>query len=231
MSSSTKLSVDLTVEAEDPLVPAPEQITALLAGAPWQRFAVLGDSIAAGTGDRSPGYAPTGWADRVAANLASVNPTLAYRNTGRIGATSGQVIDRQLSEILDFAPDLVHVSCGGNDLFTAGGNVDQLRENLSTILTALAATGAQLSIFTMADVWDVERMAPMRPMRSQMMVLNEVLRAVADEFDAVLTDFWTHPLRSRPELMSADLIHFTTSGHAVVAGEVARSLAARIDRA
>jgi lysophospholipase L1-like esterase len=222
--------VEFSAEADDPLVLPPEQAVALLAGAPWQRFAVLGDSIAAGTGDPSPGYAPTGWAERVAAHLASVNPTLAYRNTGRIGATSGQVIDRQLTEILEFGPDLVHLSCGGNDLFTAGGDVDQLHKNLSTILTALAATGAQLSIFTVADVWSVERMAPMRAMRPQMIVLNEVVRAVAAEFDAVLTEFWNHPLRSRPELMSADLIHFTTSGHAVVAGEVVRSLASRIDR-
>lgn len=230
MSSSTPLSVKFTVEADDPLVLAPEQTAALLAGAPWQRFAVLGDSIAAGTGDRSPGYAPTGWADRVAADLAAVNPTLTYRNTGRIGATSSQVIDRQLSDILDFAPDLVHVSCGGNDLFTAGGDVDQLHENLSTILTALAATGAQLSIFTMADVWEVERMAPMRGMRPRMIALNEVLRSLATDFEAVLTELWNHPLRSRPKLMSADLIHFTTSGHAVVASEVVRSLAPLIDR-
>ncbi|WP_410875038.1 SGNH/GDSL hydrolase family protein [Nocardia sp. A7] len=230
MSSSTPLSVRFPAEADDPLVLAPEQTAALLAGAPWQRFAVLGDSIAAGTGDPSPGYAPTGWADRVAADLTAVNPTLAYRNTGRIGATSGQVIDRQLAEILDFAPDLVHLSCGGNDLFTAGGDVDRLSENLSIILTALAATGAQLSIFTMADVWSVERMAPMRAMRPRMIALNEVLRAVAAEFGAALTELWNHPLRSRPELMSADLIHFTTSGQAVLASEVVKSLASRIDR-
>ncbi|MFC9664350.1 SGNH/GDSL hydrolase family protein [Nocardia sp. NPDC127606] len=230
MSSSTPLSVQFSAEADDPLVLAPEQAATLLAGAPWQRFAVLGDSIAAGTGDPSPGYAPTGWADRVAAHLTSANPTLSYRNTGRIGATSAQVIDRQLAEILEFAPDLAHVSCGGNDLFTAGGDVDQLHTNLSTILTALAATGAQLSIFTVADAWSVERMAPMRAMRPQMIAFNEVVRAVAAEFDAVLTEFWNHPLQSRPELMSADLIHFTTSGHAVVAGEVVRSLASLINR-
>ncbi len=230
MSSSTPLSVQFAAETADPLVLAPEHTAVLLTGAPWQRFAVLGDSIAAGTGDASPGYAPLGWADRVAADLTSANPTLTYLNTGRIGATSGQVIDRQLPKILEFAPDLVHLSCGGNDLFTAGGDVDQLRENLSTILTALAATGAQLSIFTMADVWAVERMAPMRAMRPRMIALNQVLRAVAAEFGAVLTELWNHPLQSRPELMSADLIHFSTSGHAVLASEVVKSLASRIDR-
>ncbi|PKV77217.1 SGNH/GDSL hydrolase family protein [Nocardia fluminea] len=230
MSSSTPLSLRFPAEADDPLVLAPERTAALLAGAPWQRFAVLGDSIAAGTGDPSPGYAPIGWADRVAAALTAVNPALVYRNTGRIGATSDQVLDRQLAETVEFAPDLVHLSCGGNDLFTAGGDVDRLHRNLSTILTALAATGAQLSLFTVADVWSVERMAPMRAMRPQMIALNEVVRAVAAEFGAVLTEFWNHPLRSRPELMSVDLIHFTTSGHAVVASEVVRSLATLIDR-
>ncbi|MFC4127583.1 SGNH/GDSL hydrolase family protein [Nocardia rhizosphaerae] len=229
MSSITPLPAPYT-ETDDPLVLPREQAIALLDGAPWQRFAVLGDSIAAGTGDPSPGYHPTGWADRVAAALTAVNPGLAYRNSGRVGATSTQVRHRQLPEILAFAPDLVHISCGGNDLFEAGGDPNRLHDNLSAVFAALAATGAQLSTFTVADVWEVERMAPMRPMRDRMATMNEVIRTVAADYDAVLTEFWDHPVRTRPTLMSADLIHFTTSGHAVVAAEVVRSLAARVDR-
>ncbi|MEU5405398.1 SGNH/GDSL hydrolase family protein [Nocardia asteroides] len=229
MTSTTPLS-DPYTEADDPLLLSRAQAVALLDGAPWQRFAVLGDSIAAGTGDPSPGYAATGWADRVAAVLSSVNPALVYRNTGRIGATSTQVRERQLPQVLEFAPDLVHVSCGGNDLFEAGGDPNRLHDNLSAMFEELAAIGAQLSVFTVADVWEVERMAPMRPMRERMAAMNEVVRAVATEYDAVLTEFWDHPVRTRPTLMSADLIHFTTSGHAVVATEVVRSLARRVDR-
>lgn len=229
MTSTTPLS-DPYTEADDPLLLSRAQAVALLDGAPWQRFAVLGDSIAAGTGDPSPGYAATGWADRVAAVLSSVNPALVYRNTGRIGATSTQVRERQLPQVLEFAPDLVHVSCGGNDLFEAGGDPNRLHDNLSAMFEELAAIGARLSVFTVADVWEVERMAPMRPMRERMAAMNEVVRAVATEYDAVLTEFWDHPVRTRPTLMSADLIHFTTSGHAVVATEVVRSLARRVDR-
>ncbi|MBW0271098.1 GDSL family lipase [Nocardia sp. MH4] len=229
MSFTTPLSEQYT-EADDPLLLRPDEAVELLRAAPWQRFAVLGDSIAAGTGDPSPGYAARGWADRVAATLATVNPALVYRNTGRIGATSTQVRQHQLPEILEFAPDLVHISCGGNDLFEAGGDPERLRNNLSAMFAALAATGAQLSVFTVADVWAIERMAPMRPMRPRMAEMNEVVRAVAADFDAVLTEFWEHPVRTRPSLMSADLIHFTTSGHAVVATEVVRALAARLER-
>ncbi|GGN91547.1 SGNH/GDSL hydrolase family protein [Nocardia rhizosphaerihabitans] len=229
MSSTTPLSEPFT-EADDPLLLAADQAVALLRDAPWRRFAVLGDSIAAGTGDPSPGYASTGWADRVAATLSAANPALAYRNTGRVGATSTQVREHQLPGILEFAPDLVHVSCGGNDLFEAGGDPGLLRENLSAMFTALTEAGALVSVFTVADVWGVERMAPMRAMRPRMAAMNEVIRSVATEYDAVLTEFWDHPVRTRATLMSADLIHFTTSGHAVVASEVIRALARRLDR-
>ncbi|NUS91686.1 MAG: SGNH/GDSL hydrolase family protein, partial [Nocardia sp.] len=57
---------------------------------------------------------------------------------------------------------------------------------------------------------------------------NGIVGALAARYDAVFVDFWEHPLRLRPDLMSADLIHFTTSGHAVVATEMIRALAQRI---
>lgn len=215
-------------ESDDPLLIPPDTARALLDRAPWRRYAVLGDSIAQGVGDASAGYRDIGWADRVAEVLAAVAPDVAYLNTGRIGATSEQMLGEQLSRVLDFRPDLVHVSCGGNDLFHAGGDPDRLRANLDTAFSALAATGAQLCVFTVADVWDTARMAPMRPMRPRMDELNGIVRALAARYDAVLVDFWQHPLRLRPDLMSADLVHFTTSGHAVVATEMIRALARRI---
>ncbi|GGK99626.1 SGNH/GDSL hydrolase family protein [Nocardia jinanensis] len=215
-------------ESDDPMLIDPDTARALLGGAPWRRYAVLGDSIAQGVGDASAGYRDIGWSDRVAEVLTAANPGVSYLNTGRIGATSGQMLDEQLDRVLEFRPDLVHLSCGGNDLFHQGGDTDRLRANLETAFAALAAIGAQLCTFTVADVWDTGRMAPMRPMRGRMAELNEIVRALAARYDTVLVDFWEHPLRLRPDLMSADLIHFTTSGHAVVATEMIRALATRI---
>ncbi|WP_328395681.1 SGNH/GDSL hydrolase family protein [Nocardia sp. NBC_00416] len=215
-------------ETDDPMLIAPDTARALLQGAPWRRYAVLGDSIARGVGDPTPGYREIGWADRVAESLTAVNPATAYLNTGRIGATSGQMLDEQLSRVLEFRPDLVHLSCGGNDLFHQGGDAGRLRANLDTAFSALAGTGAQLCVFTVADVWDSDRMAPMRPMRARMAELNAIVREFAARYDALLVDFWEHPLRLRPDLMSDDLIHFATAGHAVVATEMIRALSARI---
>ncbi|MEV5834163.1 SGNH/GDSL hydrolase family protein [Nocardia sp. NPDC052112] len=215
---------DIRTEATDPMLLSNTAALELLADAPWQRYAVLGDSIAKGVGDPSPGYDTAGWADRVAAVLSAANPALTYLNTGRIGATSAQVRADQLPRVLDFAPDLVHLSCGGNDLFTPDGNIDELRANLDALFGALARSGAQLSTFTLADVWEAEQMAPMRPMRKRMSALNDIIRELAARYDAVLVELWDHPLRLRPDVMSADLIHFTMSGHAVVATEMVRAL-------
>jgi lysophospholipase L1-like esterase len=219
---------DVRTEANDPLLLPLDEQRRLLADAPWQRYAVLGDSIAQGVGDPSPGYEPRGWADRVAAVLAEVRPGLAYLNTGRIGATSDQVLAEQLPAVLEFRPDLVHLTCGGNDLFLAGGDLTQLRTNLDTLFGTLARTGAQVVTFTLADVWEVERMAPMRPMRDRMAALNDLVRELAARYDALLLELWDHPLRLREDLMSADLIHFSMSGHAVLASDMVRMLAGHV---
>jgi lysophospholipase L1-like esterase len=71
-------------------------------------------------------------------------------------------------------------------------------------------------------------MRPMRPMRERMSALNDLVRTMAARYDAILVEFWDHPLRLRPDVMSADLIHFTMSGHAVVASEMVRALHGRL---
>jgi len=215
-------------ESTDPMLLGPNAAGELMRGARWRRYAVLGDSIAQGIGDPSPGYLPTGWADRVVTALRAADPELHYLNTGRMGATTAQVLTHQLPRVLEFEPDLVHIICGGNDLFVPEPDLDALRANLNALFAPLAATGAQLCTFTVADVWETERMASMAPMRERMAGLNAIIRDVASAHDALLVDFWAHPLRLRPELMSSDLIHFASSGHAVVATEMIRALSTLI---
>lgn len=217
-------------ESTDPMLLDSGTARELVRGARWRRYAVVGDSIAQGVGDPSPGYLPTGWADRVVTALRTAEPELRYLNTGRMGATTAQVVEHQLPRVLEFEPDLVHIICGGNDMFLPEPDLDALRANLDALFAPLASTGAQLCTFTVADVWEIERMAAMAPVRARMAELNAIIRDVAAGYDALLVDFWAHPLRLRPELMSSDLIHFTTSGHAVVATEMIRALSTLIPR-
>ncbi|MBH0121645.1 SGNH/GDSL hydrolase family protein [Rhodococcus sp. CX] len=214
-------------EATDPMcLPAATQ-AALLADAPWSRYAVMGDSIAEGIGDPSPGYATSPWADRVAAALRATHPDLAYLNTGRMGATSGQVVATQLSPVLDFAPDLIHITCGSNDLWSARPDLRRTADNLESLFAAAHDTGATVTTLTLADAFVGDDMLALR---DGVMAVNDLVRTLAAQYDAVLLDLWQHPLRLRPELLSADRIHFTMTGHAVLATEMVRALHARMSQ-
>ncbi len=63
--------------------------------------------------------------------------------------------------------------------------------------------------------------------------LNDIVGGRATRYDAVLVELRDHPLRLRPDVMSADLIHFTMSGHAVLDHEngARTTPAAAIERA
>ncbi|MGW6375349.1 SGNH/GDSL hydrolase family protein [Rhodococcus sp. NPDC055112] len=218
----------IRTEATDPMCLEAEEIRILLTDAPWSRFAVMGDSIAKGIGDPSPGYETAAWADRVAAGLKSARPDVSYLNTGRMGATSAEVLDEQLQTVLDFEPDLVHITFGGNDLWLPDADLDAMARNLETAFSAAHRSGAQISTLALADVFVGRRM---QPMRDRIAHLNDVTRGLAATYDAILVDLWGHPLRLRPDLMSADRIHFTMSGYAVVASEMVRALHDRLARA
>lgn len=209
-------------EATDPMCLPADAARALLAEAPWRRYAVLGDSIAQGVGDPSPGYAPVPWADRVAEALG---PELTYLNTGKMGATSREVIDTQLQRVLDFRPDLVHISGGANDLWAPDADLEVTARNLDALFAAVDSIGARTAIFTIADVFVGSRM---QAVRARFAAYNDVVREVASRYDSIVVELWNHPLRHRPDVLSADRIHFTMVGHAVAATEMIMALSSRL---
>ena len=208
-------------EATDPFTLSESAAAAMLQAVPFRRFAVIGDSTAAGTGDPWPGYATTPWADRLARWLLAAHPRTDYLNTGVMGAVIAEVTAQQLPTLEAFHPDLVHITCGGNDLFLREARLPDVEAALDDLCARVAATGARLSMFTLADSF-TGRMAPLRPLFAG---CADAVRRVAHRHDAVLTEFWDHPARLRPDWLSADLIHLTMAGHAVVAAEIAKNLA------
>lgn len=209
-------------EETDPFCLSPARAVQLLAGAPWRRFAVAGDSLAAGTGDPSPGYTNLPWADRVANVLRRVRPELAYLNTGTIGATAAGTLDRQMGEIVAFGPDLLHIACGANDLFRRRPDFDAVERTARRVFESAAGTGARLTTFTLGRAFHVPAVADFE---QRVRTLNGLTVRLAEEYDAVLVDMWDHPLNARPDLLSADRIHFSTSGQAVLASEMVKALA------
>jgi lysophospholipase L1-like esterase len=188
---------------------------------------VIGDSLSAGTGGPCPGYEALGWPDRVARVLRLVRPELEYLNTAAIGATTAQVLETQGDSIVEFGPDLLHVSCGANDVVRRQPDFDEIERTLRQMYDLAAGTGAQLTTFTLGRAYVV----PVFPDWSERIVrLNSIVRALAAEYGALVIEFWDHPVNDRDNLLSEDRVHFSASGQAVMAAEVIKGLAGVLGR-
>ncbi|WP_433227182.1 SGNH/GDSL hydrolase family protein [Microtetraspora malaysiensis] len=208
-------------EESDPFCLSAASATRLLTDAPWRRFASMGDSLAAGTGDPSPGYANLGWPDRLAGILRRVRPDLAYLNAAKIGATTTKTLANQVGPVLEFGPDLIHISCGANDIWRPDPDLAEIGRNLRRIFERASETGAQLTTFTLGSAFVVPRFPDWH---DRVRALNDITRELAATHAAVLVDMWSHPVNSRPNLLSADRVHFSTSGQAVMASELVKGL-------
>jgi hypothetical protein len=94
---------------------------------------------------------------------------------------------------------------------------------LEAMLAAFAASGAHVVTFTFPDVARIIPIA--RPLRPRVLDFNERVRVVARRHGALLVDAFPHPVTTDPRLWSADRIHATPLGHALIAAAAAHTLA------
>ncbi|MEU8032861.1 SGNH/GDSL hydrolase family protein [Streptomyces sp. NPDC049099] len=214
-------------EATDPFCLDDAEAVALLTGAPWGRYGVIGDSLSAGTGDPTPGYRDQGWSDRVAGVLRSVRPDLEYLNVSEIGATTAGTLKNQAARMVEFCPDLLHLPCGANDIVRRSPDFGETERTLRQMYDLAKGTGALLTTFTLGRAYVVP-VFPDWPERIAR--VNEIVRGLAAEYDAIVVDMWDHPVNDRDNLLSEDRIHFSTSGQAVMAAEVVKKLAGSLER-
>lgn len=218
-------------EADDPYCLGDGEAATLLAGHPWRRFAVLGDSAAQGIGELVDGYSPLSWADRVAAELRSADRTdLAYRNFGERNLRAAQVRERQLDAAREFGPDLAAVMCGGNDAFDPRYDPDAVDREIGAIVTALRHAGAEVmtvSTFVLPNYTVVP--AGLRAgVTKRLHVLGERVRAVGVELGTVHVHLTSHPASMDPSIQSSDGLHGNGRSHAIAAAEAVRALGAHL---
>jgi len=222
-------------ELADPDCLRPGESAELLAGHPWRRFVVLGDSVANGPTEPVEGFSRLRWTDRVAAELRAASPPLRYLNLGVSGLLTREVRTGQLADALAFEPDLALVLCGGNDAFRrgyAGAVADGVAAELSAMLAQLRAAGAQLATIGLFDV-SHSPAVPERfrlELRERLALLAEHARQLARRHDTVHSDLSRHRRTADPTLYSGDGRHGNARSDAIAAAELVRRLGDRLRR-
>ncbi|MEY2442634.1 MAG: hypothetical protein QOJ46_2060 [bacterium] len=215
-------------EARDPYCIDDEQADLLLAGAPWRRLVVIGDSLAEGVGDESPGYRSSPWAQRIADALRRLQPELEFANLSRRGLRAAEVRAEQLQRACAFEPDLAGVICGGNDLLVETFDAGAVEAELDAIVAPLRQAGADVITWTLQDITRAWPVLAEGPLLERLVALNDAVRAVSARHGAILVDQWTSPWCAEQEIYSADFKHSSMRGHAVVAAATIRRLGAHL---
>jgi lysophospholipase L1-like esterase len=212
-------------EAQDPHVLSPEEQSELLAGHPWSRFAVLGDSIALGMGDPTEGYVTATWGGRVAAALARERGGVTYANLAQHGAKAADIRDSQLGPALDHEPDLVALIGGGNDcLFAEEFDIAPVKAALDDIVVALTETGTTVVTYETVDFPGAFPDSAFEEFNRRLLDLYAATREIARDRGALHVDCYTQPWSSERYLFSEDLQHPTMRAQALAASMTIRVL-------
>jgi lysophospholipase L1-like esterase len=179
----------------------------------WRRYIALGDSFTEGLSDPDPARPGEfrGWADRLAAHLATATEDdVEYANLAIRGRLMRQVVDEQVPVALEAKPDLVSLVAGGNDLMRPGADPDELAATLEDAVVRLRAAGADVLLATGVDT----RQTPiLRRVRGKIAIFNAHIWSIAARSGAVVLDQWGAQWMQDWRMWDVDRIHLTDEGH------------------
>jgi lysophospholipase L1-like esterase len=161
---------------------------------PLKRYAALGDSFTAG----AAGAGVPSFGDRLASILRDASPALEYVKLAAAGATTVEVLQRQLPVAIERRPDVVTLVCGGNDALLAvrpdvRGHMAAFEEMLSGLREGLPD-----AVVVTATTPDPGRFLPLRPRTAARISraierINLATLAAAARHGVPCLDFAAHP--------------------------------------
>jgi len=189
------------------------------------RYVAIGDSFTEGLGDTMPDGTQRGWADLVAAGLASgEKQTIQYANLAIRGRLLEPIVTEQLDAALalDPQPTLLSLNGGGNDMMRPGSDMSRLVTLTRQALQRCADAGVRVLLLSGAD--PSERLPFGTMMRRRGEMLTEAIRPFAKEFDLTFVDVFHDREIRRAAYWSPDRLHLNAAGHRRVAGLVLTAL-------
>jgi lysophospholipase L1-like esterase len=198
------------------------------AAAAYQRFVALGDSFTEGLSDvaRSDGR-PRGWADRLAAALASLEPDFDYANLAVRGKLLGQVMGDQATRLpgLLVTPSrtLVSFHAGANDVLRPRSDLPDLRSEYELAVRQLVSHGAPVMVFTVIPRAGGSGRTAAR-LAARFAAFNEGVYACVDRYHLILVDLASLSALQDRRLWNEDRLHLAPEGHRRVAAAALAAL-------
>ena len=188
---------------------------------PALRIVALGDSSITAPGVEDLDNA---WVRRIALALADI-----YRveliSVAVGGAKACDVVEGQLAEAVELAPDIAILSVGANDAIRAA-SPRQYRKKVRRILSGLDQVGAATVVLGVGDLGSIPRLpAMLRPFLTKRAAeFNEAAAAVTAKFPRAVKVATSGPLSTAfwddPGLFAGDQFHVGDEGHAIFAEQI-----------
>lgn len=164
---------------------------------PWQfadntRYMAMGDSLVAGYGaiPATQGYAYLLYKEGVFDKI----PNTLLSNVGLIGATSQDVLDKQVPLAIDpFVPTVITLTVGGNDLASILTGADpatvlgNFQANLTNILFQLRTALPEAEIYV-SNLYDIPEIPGATPV---VLLFNGIVDGVASAFGVPVADVFS----------------------------------------
>ncbi|GGP76712.1 SGNH/GDSL hydrolase family protein [Saccharothrix coeruleofusca] len=189
------------------------------------RYVAIGDSFTEGVGDELPDGSPRGWADLVAAGLASaLGQTVQYANLAIRGRLLEPIVTEQLDAALALspAPTLISLNGGGNDMMRPGMDERQLVALTERAVRRCADAGVRLLLLSGAD--PSARLPFGRTVHRRGAALTKAVAELADRHDLLFVDMFNDVEIRRAAYWSPDRLHLNAAGHQRVASRVLDAL-------
>jgi acyl-CoA thioesterase I len=192
------------------------------------KYAALGDSTGAGVGAREGGYVA-----RLFKRVLQERPGSRLTNLCVSGATTSDVLRRQLDHALAANPNLVTLGIGINDI-GRGVTLDEFGKNYEEILGKLRSkTKAAIVVTNIPDISSAPRIPPI--IRDEYLRLvvefNRKLEEIATRHGVTVFDVYTithEQLPDHPEFFSDDGFHPSDIGYELWAETMWPTIAATI---
>ncbi|MFD7097052.1 SGNH/GDSL hydrolase family protein [Streptomyces xanthophaeus] len=188
--------------------------------ASYTSFVAVGDSFTEGMSDLLPDGSYRGWADLLAARLATREPGLRYANLAVRGKLIAQIAEEQVPLAAAMRADVVTLVGGLNDTLRPKVDMGRVRAHLEEAVDLLAPSCKQLVLMRSPG-----RNGPvMERFRPRMEELFTHIEELAARHGALVVDLYGTPALADPRMWDVDRLHLTAEGHRRVAEAVWQAL-------